>query len=110
MAKKSSAKLGVWAFIVGLIIAIIAAFFGMNNTWVIVLGILGIIVGLLNITNREVMLYLLASITLMISAGSLNAVVGKVVYFSVFLGYVIAFVAPGAAIVSLRALYEVARK
>ena len=43
--------LGGWAFIIGLILAIIIALFGINYTWpVYLLVFLGIIVGLLNIT------------------------------------------------------------
>ncbi|MBN1385345.1 hypothetical protein JW968_00010 [Candidatus Woesearchaeota archaeon] len=110
MAKKGKARLGVWAFLVGLIISIVVPFFGATYfaTWVLVLGILGIIVGLLNITDSEISLYLIASITFMIAGSSLLTIWSHW-YFDLFLKYVVSFVAPGAAIASLRALYDVAK-
>ena len=48
-------KIGGWAFLIGIIIAIIAGIIGpIDKTVTIVLVVLGLIVGLLNITEKEV--------------------------------------------------------
>jgi len=107
------AKLGHWAFMVGILIAIIA---GLVPAWqtatiVWVLVILGLIVGLLNITAKETVEFLVATIALVLigTAGiqTLPALGGIV---TAILKNIVAFVSPAALIVSLKAIYELARK
>jgi len=112
--KGAMEKVGVWSFIAGLVIAIIAALvWGVTSTVVWILGILGIIVGLINIGDREVMMYLLASIALIIGASGLITVVGAVgigvTMLTNFLHAIVIFVAPGAVIVAIKAIFEVAK-
>lgn len=79
-----------------------------------IIFVLGIIVGLLNITIKEVNEFLIASITFLVAAGinlyvinvtlpKFGAVIQQI-YFA--LGV---FVAPAATIVALKAMYELAR-
>ena len=109
-------KIGVIALIVGLVIAFIISLFytELSATAIVILGILGVIVGLVNVTDEEVMHYLLASLVFVVSASALQDLVGVVPvvggWAATFLNSVIVLVAPAAAIVSLRALYEVARE
>ena len=57
--------LGFLAFIVGFILAIVAGLFFPGQAWVYyVLVVLGLIIGLLNISDKEVMLFLVAAIAL----------------------------------------------
>ena len=118
MAKKE-AQIGVAAFIVGLLIAIVLGIWptmiSQTNT-VLILGVLGIIVGLLNVGDKELDRYLMANVAFLLAAGTAASA------FSVFLGAlpavgaylgamvlnITAFVAPGAAVIALRELYEVA--
>ena len=67
---------GFWAFIVGLIIAVVVgilAALGMATAImpaiIIVLIILGLIVGFLNITAKEILLFLVATIALIVVGG-----------------------------------------
>jgi len=105
------ARLGHWAFIVGIVIAIIAglvpAWQTPTITWVLV--ILGLIVGLLNITAKETVEFLVAAVALMLigSAGAIPAL-GTIVLS--ILANIVAFVAPAALIVALKSIYELARK
>ncbi len=101
---------GKWAFIVGLVLAVVAGVFYQAN-WVIwVLAILGVIVGLLNITVEDTQRFLLAAIALTLSATALNTVpvVGETV--KNMLGYVASFVAGAMVVVALKGLFETARK
>ena len=110
-------KFGPWAFIVGLIIAMIAS---ISNTVVWFLGVLGLIVGLLNISDQEARMYLLASITFLISASALSATLTKLIeripvignylnFIDPLLANIVLFVAPGAGIVALKALYAISK-
>jgi len=103
------ATVGKWAFIVGLVLAGVAGLF-LQAVWVVwVLAILGVIVGLLNVTQEETQGFLLAAIAFALSATALNTVpyIGGVV--ANILGYVAAFVAGAMIVVALKAMFETAR-
>ncbi len=108
-------KVGVWSFYAGLGIAIIAAIFsanGLNTTTAWILGALGVIIGILNVTDKEVKLFLLASLTFILAASSLSSILGAIGFpgfFTRLFDAVVIFVAPGAAIVSLRALWDITK-
>jgi hypothetical protein len=103
------ATVGKWAFIVGLVIAGVAGLLFQAGWVVWVLAILGVIVGLLNVTREETQGFLLAAIAFALSATALNTVpyVGGLV--ANILGYVAAFVAGAMIVVALKALFETAR-
>ena len=73
MAKKEFVKtstIGKWAFIVGIVIAILTGF--LNLIWFpAVLFVLGVAVGFFNVSKDEVLLYLAAVAVLLLSATSL---------------------------------------
>lgn len=108
--------IGGWAFIVGLVIAAIVAIVGSNKTqpWVIVLlVVLGIIVGLLNVTSKESTPFLIATIAFMLTFTSfvkLTEMIGSIgTGIDTFLQLVIVFVASSAAIVAFKALFAIAK-
>jgi hypothetical protein len=111
MAKAKAMKtgeVGSWAFIVGLVIAVVLGVAPMLLTaanTVLLLGILGIIVGLLNIGDKEIHTYLMANIAFLVASGSLLGLAAVIpmlgVYLSGIIGDIVIFVAPGAAIVAL---------
>jgi hypothetical protein len=103
---------GFWAFIAGLILAVVAGILvPSNETIIIVLIILGILIGILNITAKEFMLFLVAAVALI--------VVGNVfIHFTVLgvgerlggiLSYIAVLVSPAAIIVAIRALWAVGK-
>jgi hypothetical protein len=78
--------------------------------WVVwILALLGVVVGLLNITAEETESFLLAAIAFLLSATALSAIplIGGVI--DNILSYVAAFVAGAAVVVALKALFKVAR-
>jgi len=114
--KKDLTQVGAWAFVVGLLVAIvlgIAPGVISATTTILVLGILGIVVGLLNIGERETQSYLLGNIAFLVASGSLLSLVIAVPALGIYLATIVAnialFVAPGAAIVGLKAIYQIAR-
>lgn len=106
----TSKTIGTWAFIVGLVIAVLAGLFYQPDWAIWVLAVLGVIVGLLNITAEETGSFLLASIALALSATALNMipVVGDAV--SYVMQFVVAFVSGAMIVVALKALFQSAKK
>ena len=105
----STAKIGKWAFIIGLVIAVLAGLLFQPGWAIWVLAILGVIVGLLNVTAEETQSFLLAAIAFALSATALNTIpfVGGIV--GNILGYVAAFVAGAVIVVALKTLVVTAR-
>jgi len=113
---KNLNALGKWAFIIGLIIAVIASFVSnvvAPSTILLILFILGLVVGFLNITEKQVMKFLTATIALLVlGVGSISAlsIIGTVSgYLNNILANVLAFVGAAALIVALKAIYETSK-
>ena len=113
-------KLGRWAFIAGVIIAIIAGIAGAVSDpmggWVpLIMLILGIIVGLTTITEKETTPFLVAAIALLVANGGrafllLNDVMpGLGTAIDTILVTLAAFVAPAAIIMAVKAIYNIGR-
>lgn len=115
-----SNNIGSWAFILGVLIAILGGAFGgyaaAYAPWItLILVILGLVVGFLNISAKEVNDFLLAAIALVavglvanLSAiDTIIPVLGSVLQSMV--QNVAAFVAPAALIVALKAIYQLGR-
>jgi hypothetical protein len=131
MANQSASKpqrsitvvLGAIAFFVGMLLAIIAGGVSRDNgTIVLILVILGIIVGLFNITSREMIPFLVAAIALVVvgtAVGSegnygpfapLNDVIdglGRVLNGMV--AYIAVFMTPAAIITAIRVVWSLAQ-
>lgn len=105
----NSAKIGKWAFIIGLVVAVLAGLF-FQPAWAIwVLAILGVIVGFLNVTAEETRGFLLAAIALTISATALNTIPVIGTAFSLILPFVVAFIAGSMIVVAFKELFHTAR-
>jgi hypothetical protein len=105
----NTSTIGKWAFIIGIVIAVLAGLFFQPNWALWVLAILGVIVGLLNITAEETRGFLLAAIALTISATALNTIPIVGTAFELVLPFVIAFVAGATIVVALKELFQTAR-
>jgi len=102
-------KIGGWAFIIGLVIAILVGLFSSTSMVIVaVLVVLGLIVGFLNVTDKETVSFLIASIALM-AAGSANLGV-LWANLSNVLSNISIFVAPAAIIVAFKAIYALGSK
>jgi zinc transporter ZupT len=105
----NTATIGKWAFVVGLVISVLAGIF-LQPDWAIwILAILGVIVGFLNVTAEDTRGFLLAAIALTLSATALNTlpVVGKA--FELILPFVVAFVSGAMLVVAIKELFQTAR-
>src|SRR3989344_4532393 len=106
-------KIGSWSFIIGLLIALIVGLFGdLGGTVAGILVILGIIVGFLNVTDKEVHGFLVASIALLLAGGAGNLMSSVPIagpYLSQILTNFAIFVAPAAIVVAVKELIGLAR-
>ena len=81
-----------------------------SNTWAIwVLAILGVIVGLLNVTAEDTRGFLLAAIALTLSATALNTIPILGTAFTFIMSFVVAFVAGATIVVAFKELFQTAR-
>ena len=114
-------SLGSWAFILGVIIAILGGAFGgyagAYGPWItFVLVIIGLVVGFLNIGAKEVNDFLLSSIALVavgVLSGSMLAIDAAIPLLGTVLQSIVqniaAFVAPAALVVALKAIYSMGK-
>lgn len=112
-------EVGPWAFIVGVVIAILGGVFSSmavayQSSILLILVILGLLVGFLNIKDKEVSIFLIAAIALMSTSSvagweSLNSFANIGTILKVVLSNIGVFVAPAAVIVSLKAVFGVAK-
>ena len=102
-------NIGYWIFLVGVLIAILAGIAntsGINSNVVWVLATLGLIVGLINVTLKEEVPFLIASLVLIMASASLQVIpyIGNLL--TTILTYVVVFVSPAAIVVALKAVYH----
>ena len=115
------AKLGEWAFIVGIVLAVIFGFFR-AGTWAgivtLVLVVAGLVVGFLNVTEKETLPFLVAAIALMATSqadlkvidslfSAVNLTVGT--WLQNIVSNIAVFVAPGAVVVAVKAIKSLAK-
>ena len=116
MAKGSTMdRIGGWSFLIGALIAVIlgaiASTAGTN--WVIgLLLILGVIVGLLNVSDREIVPFLIACVALLLAAPVFTGAVANFgtsfIWLARILVHLSIFVVPAAIIAAIKAIVALA--
>jgi hypothetical protein len=105
-------KIAHYTFFVGLLIAIVAGLFRnliSTEALVTTLVILGFIVGLFNLTAKETLPFLMASIALMLAGiVNLGLIPGVGLYLRSILSNIVVFVVPGAIIVGMKTIWKLA--
>ena len=116
MVKKSKKNVvGVWAFLIGVILAIGIGLFSeflaatAYKTVLGVLVVLGIIIGLLNISTKENSQFLLAGLVLVVVGYMGQGILGIIPQLSKILSSLLILFVPATIIVALRTVFEVAR-
>jgi len=114
-------KYGDLAFTIGVIIALLAGIaavaVGINSQTAGIIGlvlvILGLIVGFMNVKEKETVPFLVAAVALMLTSGVgwayLNSILSIGTYVQAILGYIGIFVAPAAVIVALKSVFALAK-
>lgn len=111
-------KMGEWAFIIGVLIAVVIGLFsgkltGDTQGWLIlVLVVLGLVVGFLNVTATESTPFLIAAAALLITGttgGSLAIIPTIGTYLQGIVLSIAVFVTPAAIIVALKTIQSLAK-
>ena len=110
---KTIQQLGEWAFLGGVILAILVGLVpGLFPAQSIatLLVVLGILVGIINISEKKAHEFLLATVALLV-AGSAGLQTLPLVgtYIGPILTNIVSFVAPAAVIAALKAVYELGK-
>jgi hypothetical protein len=111
-----ASQVGFWAFIAGLVIAVVVGILAalglamfIMPAIIIVLIILGLVVGFLNITAKEILLFLVATIALIVVGGVFAPL--KIFAIGAILDNILALVAtlmaPAAVVAAIKALWAV---
>ncbi len=113
-----ASMIGFWAFIIGLVIALAVGIMAALGTaeaimpaTIIVLIILGLLIGFLNITAKEILLFLVATIALVVVGGVFAPLstfsIGKIL--DSVLALIATLMAPAAIVAAIKALWAVGK-
>ena len=109
-------KIGQWAFVVGILLAILVGL--IPAQWrglvTLVLVVLGLIVGFLNVTDKEATPFLVASVALLATGSareSLKVIPPEILgdFLATAVGNIAAFVAPAAILVAIKSIWSLAK-
>ena len=107
---------GAWAFLIGLILAVIIGLATRGNLGsgvAVILVLLGLIIGFLNVTAKESQPFMMAGVILVIVSSFGGNVIGNLAAIGPYLGgaldaMLVLFV-PATIIVALKSVFELAR-
>jgi len=111
----SKKQVGFFAFVAGLFVAafVAVAYQTLLPIHIYSLGLLGLIIGLLNIEAKEVWSYIVASVAFLLAVTTFMKVIDVLpvvnLFLERFLNALIYIVAPGVFVVSLRIIYEASK-
>ena len=100
---------GGWAFLIGVILAVVLAFFTQFESLAWLLVLLGLVVGFLNITEKETQKFLMNGVVLVIVGAFGGDAMGAIPYLSGIFNNLVALFAPAVIIVSLKHVFEMAK-
>jgi hypothetical protein len=111
MAKaKKDNLLGSWAFLIGVVLALIFAFVTMTEGIMLTLFVLGLLIGLLNITAKQVQPFLLAAVALVIVSSLGSGALVQIGWVLNMLNNMLLLFVPATIIVALKSVFELAKK
>jgi len=110
---KSKNLLGAWAFLIGVILAIVLGIFSAQlagQSWLIVLlVVIGIIIGLLNITGKETTNFLLIGTALVLVSKLGGDSLFNIAVIGPILSYLVVLFTPAVIVVAIKAAFALAR-
>ena len=110
MAKNQGNKIGSWAFLIGIILAIVLGIVGvMNSTWMTVFLVIGLIIGLFNIADEEVQPFLMSGTVLIIASYFGTQVVSVIGILSNILQGILLIFVPATIIVAIKNVFSLAK-
>lgn len=114
MAKKKGNLIGAWAFLIGVILAIVIGLLKISlseGLFALILIVLGLVIGLFNIGASEIKEFLLAG-TVLVIVSSLGGqtYLGLIPYVGDIIGALVILFVPATIVVALKAVFVIAKK
>lgn len=111
MAKTKGVDIvGKWAFLIGVILAVVLGLFDpVLGNWAIVLVVIGLIVGLLNVADKEVTPFLMSGAVLIIASALGGSIMSDVPYVGAILDALLVVFVPATVIVAIKNVFSLAR-
>jgi len=111
MAKGNKNLIGAWAFLIGVILAVLVGLFGdLGSTyWLWALVILGLIVGFFNVKSEEAGKFMTAAAVLVIISYMGQASLNLIPKVGEIFGAMLALFVPATVIVALKTVFTVAK-
>jgi len=110
-SKLKTGAIGSWAFLIGVILAVILGLLGMvSGIWVTIIVVLGLIVGLLNVTDEEAMPFLMSGAVLIIASSlGQNEALASIPYIKGVLDAMLLIFVPATIIVAVKNVFSLAK-
>ncbi len=113
-------SMGGYAFIGGIVLSLVLGVVMPPAAWTMaLLAVLGLVVAVMNITDKEVVGYLVANIAVMVGANTFNGMLASLatplglgtmaMTLGTVTGNLVFFVAPGAVLIALKEIYAIAK-
>jgi len=114
MARAGRNILGAWAFLAGVVLAILAAFIPSINLstglWAGIYVAIGVVIGLLNVSEAEIKEFLVAGTVLVIVSALSGASYQVLPYVGNIMKALVILFAPATIVVALKVVFLAARK
>lgn len=110
MPKAKSNLVGAWAFLIGIVLAVVFALINVAGLWWIgwIMFVLGIIIGLLNIGDTESQPFLIAGAVLVIVASLGSTAFSQLAYVPALLKNILALFVPATIVVAIKSVFAMA--
>ncbi len=112
IVERKGNQLGGWAFLIGVLLAVIFGLFSnIGTNWVWVLVVIGLIVGFLNITEKETGSFLMSGAVLIIASAFGGNILGSISYVNLenIFNMLLAIFIPATIIVAIKHSFALAR-
>lgn len=110
MAKSKGNFIGSWAFLIGVILAVILGFIGsVSGAMLTTLVVIGLIVGLLNIADEEAGPFLMSGAVLIIASSFGGDALQTITSVDNILSALLAIFVPATIIVAIKNVFSLAR-
>ncbi|MAG38025.1 hypothetical protein CMI45_01410 [Candidatus Pacearchaeota archaeon] len=111
MAKKAGNVIGGWAFLIGVVLALVLGFLGnVTGTMATILVVVGVIIGLLNIADKESAPFLMSGAVLVIVSSFGQETLSVVTRLSTVVDALLLLFVPATIVVAIRHVLKIAKR
>ena len=110
MVKSQRNFVGSWAFLIGVVLAVVLGLAGaIDEIWTIVFIFIGLLVGMLNVTNKETTPFLISGTVLIIASALGGSALSDVQTLSNVLNALLVIFIPATVIVAIKNVFILAK-